>query len=293
MRKILLIAGSWVGYDQIKSSLECAGYWPEMMRIDFMPADPVILPNWFGWADAIVYFAINGGPCMPSAEWIANLGKQRPTAVLVPEASDDVWWRELCETWSRIPDFPLVVNIDGNRNWTGADKWLTTLTPTDWRPFSAAPEKIWKHRAIRLGFPGASNQGIRVEVINSLDDILIWRGNDPGPAPYQAFADFVMECKFLLNIPNQGAASGNHVKGRVIEAGLGNCCLIEYGDSPIAEWFDPWLDYIPAKDCDEVRRILDDIADDEAMQIASNLSKKVRELHSPAVFWETVFGKIG
>lgn len=99
----------------------------------------------------------------------------------------------------------------------------------------------------------------------------------------------------MLNHPDTGTGTSQHVKGRVLEAALAGCILFELRGSPTEQWFIPHVDYLPYDGPDDLIANLDWIAKnpDKAETMARRLQEKVRFEHSPAVFWAAIKARLG
>lgn len=249
--------------------------------------------------DLFVYCGINGGPAKPADADLKALRSIAPTVMICPEASDRTWWWKLCADYERDETFDLIVNIDGNRDWPGSDKGLTLLMPVDPEPWGEPI--LWSNRYVECGFSGGNSNPYRKGMLDSLKDVVTWRGPDPdvdARKTYHGYRDFMKQTKVAFNMCQHGTvphydAHARHVKGRVIEAGLAGCALID-GAGPTADWFTPGVDYLAYANANEAREQIAWLKRDQelAQRMAASLRARVLAEHSPRAFWTQVFSEI-
>ena len=236
--------------------------------------------------DLILYTGRPSGPHKPARDTLKRLRKQSPTVLIVHDATDKDWIPVLKE-YRQHETFTVTVNIDGNDSWSKGPKDFTALTPIDPR-FYPAPVPL-DARPVLFGFAGGYASPSRAKIINYLIEkagLVVPRRNETYGS-YQAFADFMMSCRVVLNVPFSGHDTGNQVKGRVIETGLARACLLEQGDSPAYQWFNrgfvPYQNEIDAAKA--VPMLLESI---KATQLCADKLHEAVKAHAPAHFWKQV-----
>ena len=104
----------------------------------------------------------------------------------------------------------------------------------------------------------------------------------------------MLNTRIMPNFSDTGSFEHHHVKGRVVEAGLAACLLLEPTTSPAKDWFEPGVDYIEyggiADLKETIRRYIDD--PDETEKFGFRLREKVLAEHTPAKFWGRVFERL-
>jgi hypothetical protein len=166
---------------------------------------------------------------------------------------------------------------------------LTLLTPIDPSVFLPFP---WEQRRPNAVMCGGMGHGERGAVMNHLihRGLLDWH---PGPArPYKEFASTMAMHRIALNHPMTGTGERMHVKGRVIEAGLAGCCLLEKAGSPVARWFTPGLHYLAYTDPEDAARMVRDTPSATARKMADTFHHAVLSEHHPIQFWAKVTNKM-
>jgi len=313
--RILWLAASFPGHDTIYRSLKSLNENDiNIVRFDPPRAGNKRIPELVNTIintnrpELIIIVGV-GGDCAPTLEELRWLQDFAPLIYICPEASDKTWWSSLVEKYHDAKCVDLIVNLDGNKDWPYSEEGLTKLTPIDLTPWHI--NKPWLERKYLCG-TWSTRSGIREEMLNQLDDIVVWRGNIPVRSniteeednlrSYELYVEFNSDCKSILNIPWRGGdggvsitqSGGMHVKGRVIEAGLASAVLIEHENAETNQWFIPGEDYITYRDLEDIRDMIGWVEHhpNESQQIAKNLKMKVLQYHSPRVFWNDVFAKI-
>lgn len=222
------------------------------------------------------------GPGEPKDDTLRTVRSLAPLVNLCSDAADKPWHRVL-ELNRQRGLFDLQVSIDGAKE---APVDLATLTPVSPRAFHRLPPPL---RDIRCGFSGTVGRwNARSEIVKALDWFggLTVRRRDKG-GDYSDHADFMLRCKMLLNVSCTGSGNAHHIKGRVIEAGLAGCALLESEGSPIAEWFPPDC-YLIYKDPREAAAMIAELSDQTIAKMASRLSEEVKSRYRPA----QIYGEI-
>lgn len=244
--------------------------------------------------DIVLYIGQNGGPYLASTDTFERIRKHCPTVFLLFDGVDTTWLNLVSE-YRKRDVFTVTVNIDGNDGWEKGPKDFTALTPTD--PRFYRDQKPLLERPIKFGFAGGYASPSRAEVVNYLIEhagLVVPRRNEKYGS-YQAYADFMMSCQIVLNVPFTGSDNSTQVKGRVIEAGLAGCVLLEHESSVTKRWFDMGRDYVPYNNQTHASDIANDLLKAKDMTVkktmtwfSGNLHKSVAE-HSPTIFWNKVF----
>lgn len=301
--KITFLAGYFDAFGTYAESLNgFPEHWVGLRRLDSDLASESNIRNikdFHDRPDIIIYCGLNGGPAKPSDADLKALRSIAPTVMICPEASDRTWWWKLCADYERDETFDLIVNIDGNRDWPGSDKGLTLLMPVDPEPWGEPI--LWTNRYVECGFSGGNSNPYRASMLSSLNDCVTWRGPDPdvdARKTYHGYRDFMKQTKVAFNLCQHGTvphydAHARHVKGRVIEAALGGCALVD-GLGPTSDWFEPGVDYVAYDTAQSARAWINTLKDNpsRAQEMASRLRSRVLSEHSPQAFWGKVFAEI-
>lgn len=243
----------------------------------------------------VIWLGVCGGPyepCPGTFRTLRNHGIK--TIALIPEASHPDWDR-LIQRFHGADSFDLIVNLDGNKNWNDRGKGLTTLAIFDQRPYENVGTISRVHD---VGFCGGSGGPgtMRERLISHLKHVglLTEFPFNETRGTYQSYADFMMSCKIIVNAAGSAGDRSKHVKGRVIEAGLAGCCLLEEAGSPIHEWFsyNCFFTYDSPEDCEKQIRVLLNYHPDGITRRAEALSREVRTKYSPRVLWDQVLANL-
>ena len=261
--------------------------------------------------EMIVYVGACGRCTKPSVGLFATLNeKVAPCVIIISDAADEMspWWKELFE-YDEFGCFRVMVAIDGNKNWPFHERHLTMLTPISpsWFP----NPKRHSQREVKFGFAGNVGRvytlpsGRRVGRKLQLDHMVKWgckiKQRDGTVADsWKALETYKEMCRFMLdtritpNFSETGSFQRRHVKGRVVEAGLAGCLLLEEGPSPTRDWFEPGVDFLEYKSIDEakelVRRYIDD--PDESEKFGLRLRAKILAEHTPEKFWGRIISRL-
>ena len=73
---------------------------------------------------------------------------------------------------------------------------------------------------------------------------------------YKEAAQYMANVRIMPNFAQTGSYERMHVKGRVIEAGLAGCLLLEQADSPTRDWFEAGVDYLPYQSMGQAKEIV-------------------------------------
>jgi hypothetical protein len=224
------------------------------------------------------------GVRVPTPEQLAEVSRISPMVHLCSDAADPPWWDKLSQ-YAQAGSFALQVAIDGVKDTPHVG--MVALTPVDPGQFTPRP---WESRDVPCGFAGGG--GRRTETVRRIRECggtVHWE-NEGGDISYDAYREFLPRCKLVLNDARTGSGEKRHVKGRVIEAGLAGCVLMEPRDSPLRDWFVPGEDFLewgtPEEAADIIKR------GDYDPAIATRFREKVLKGHSSHVFWGQVLGRI-
>lgn len=211
------------------------------------------------------------------------------TIMLCPEASHPDW-DAVIETFRTQESFDLIVNLDGKAFPYG----MTTLAIYDQRPYAKAPIP-WAERKYDVGFCGGvgfigtMRQKLISHFRNVKSCIFMEFPFTERCGTYQDYADFMMNCRVIINSAGSSGDKSKHVKGRVIEAGLAGCALVEEEGSPIDEWFSQGTYELFSHPVQAEMLVLDLLANPERAQVqATKLFLEVREKYSPQKIWAQV-----
>jgi len=251
--------------------------------------------------DLIVYVgACNGN--IPSSKLFAKIKAEVcPTVLFCSDAADTPWW-DILKVYEEAGSFTLQVALDGNKEWPFHDKHLTALTPIDPARFPNPPIPH-KDRKVHFGFAGNINgfamidgekRGRRPLIAEMIQFGLEYRDRDREEVvdSYQKAADFMSQVCMIPNFPSTGSHMRMHVKGRVIEAGLAGCMLMERKNSPTHDWFEPGIDYVEWQEPDDVRQMIERITPEESQIFGWRLREKVMVNHSAEKFWQRILNRI-
>lgn len=259
--------------------------------------------------DLMVYIGSRWGELV-AIENLQRLNAMAPMVHLCSDAADHPWW-DMLEEYEAKRCFALQVAIDGNKRWPlhSHQRGLTALTPFDPRRYPV-PKKH-TDRPIKFGYGGNMGgknaaEGARPEKVSErrkMIDHLRERGmqvrvrEDEGTSQftesYDRYIAFLARCRIMLNLPWSGTQQHMQVKGRVVEAALAGCALLEHKDAPTLDWF-PMEDVIQYKDkwsaTEAVRQHIDHPEETEAMGL--RLREHVLREHGPEAFWGRILERI-
>lgn len=289
---LLVLAAYWEGGEMIPATLKEAGHGYVVHMFDKRRIDDLDIKTAEAF-DAVIYVGVNGGETLPDIETLHRLKDAAPTILICPEASDKTWWHPLLTKYAREDAFDLIVNIDGNPDWPGSDRGITALTPRAVAPWG---EPIpWSNRLINAGFCGGNSHHFRRDMLRDLGPDVLWRGGDPRPGTWPDYVAWTKQCRMVLNMARHGGGHGEHVKGRVIEAGLGGCLVLETRGSSLARWFEAGTDYLEYGSAAEARALIPHVlaAPHEYVDMALRYRAAMIRDHAPGVFWRKVFKMIG
>ena len=246
----------------------------------------------------------------PSIDCFVRLKRTiAPIVHLCSDAADEPWWDELI-AYHKAGAFSVQVAIDGNKNWPLYDTDITALTPID-PSYYPDPPKIHAERSVVFGFAGNIGSvhtmkngkvtGRRPLVAEMITFGLKYRerpkGNfdlKSGSDSYKEAAQYMSDTRIMPNFSQTGSFERMHVKGRVVEAGLAGCLLLEPKGSPTPDWFEPGVDYLQYDDMKQAKQIVSEMRDkpEESQEFGIRLRRKIEENHSPEKFWGKVMERL-
>jgi hypothetical protein len=213
-----------------------------------------------------------------------------PSIHIVGDASDKPWW-----PWLMLYDdkgcFSVQVSIDGSFDTPLATSptGMIKLTPTDPTPFLSLS---WEGKKVFCGMAGGLGHTERKMLVQYLTmaGVLDWRKD----MSFHGMAQFLADCKLVVNSPMNGTGDSVHVKGRVIEAGWAGACLLERNNPCTSHWFDDSL-YLRYRFPNDAREQIEwaRAHDAEIEDMAMRFHGVVKERHHPMVFWQDVLAKAG
>lgn len=241
--------------------------------------------------EVIAYVGTAGGAHMPSVETFRRLQEICPVILMCGDASD-FGWHELLRLYDTERCFDLIVNFDGNRNWPGTQRGLTTLTPIN--PDFYHDRLSFNDRPIELGFAGGGGHyGIRKQIVEALKPFgLKVHDRDETYGSYAEYARFLKNCKITFNIPQSASGNASQVKGRVLEAGLAGTMLFEFANSVTGLWFSPKTHYTFGTG--DIGSMIETIryGKDSLLWVAERLHSEVTEKYSADKIWASIFERI-
>lgn len=247
--------------------------------------------------DIALYISQAGGPYCAGADTFRRIRDMTKSVHLCLDAAD-IGWTELLEDYARKECFSLTVACDGAT--AGPVDWIG-FHPVDPRPYLTA--RTHDLRPIALGTCGGFPYGLRRDVMRFLGDEcgLVIKPREEQYGSYRRYANFLMACRIVPDCAlSAGGPSGlgpyaRTLKTRAIEVGLSGACLVELRGCALNRWADEEIDYATYETADEAVEVTKALLDDprRAAAMAENLSQVVREKMSPAVFFATVFERLG
>lgn len=237
--------------------------------------------------DLIIYSGPAEGKCRPHTETFHIIKAHAKLMNLVCDGACP-GWHPILEEYKRENAFDLICNIDGNANWPQRDSDLTLWGPIDPSYYSAA-DII--NKPIRFGFAGGAGNGERKEYVDYLKvkaGLVVPTRNESWGS-YQEYANFLMSCQMVFNLPATGSGKAKHMKYRVIESGLAKCCLFEERGSEVTKkFFTPGFHFTSFGSKEELAELVNGMDKDFIQAFALAHHQAVREKCSPVKFWGQV-----
>lgn len=253
--------------------------------------------------DVVIYVSAWNGTFVPTNEALLKIKSMAPLVHFLFDGADPPWWPKLQE-FEKLGLFDLTVSIDGSHDWPGGKNWkdgktkisnaITLLTPIS-HQFYPEPTLKFTERPFSIGYAGNVGGFARKGVVERLQfDNMPLTMCVRDSKEYRAYAEFLQNCKIIINVPFTGSATRKHVKGRVVEAALAQACLLEWDNPQIRAWFSPrfeFEEYGSPEHCVDMCKFL--MAQPKRCEeIGRALYERVRVEHSPLEFWAQVFGRV-
>jgi len=277
------IVGGWESFNETPA-------WTRYNEAAAEPDDGHLLPFIKEAApDVAFYIGAAWLPGNPRVEVLRAIREMVPFVHICIDRGDAPWWSKMQE-YRQAGCFSRQVNIDG-ANCPTAD--LVTLVPIDPRPYDRF-RNVGKFR--RAGFAGFLGNTYRGSVINPLIQKGLfelrhrkggYKNND-----YDDFAKWLCETRLTINTAITGTVMRRHVKGRIVEAALAGCCVLEDAEAPTKNWFTPLEDYIPYSSSEEAAVLTRRLSDQQMETVGRNLEAKVRELYSAKKIYEAMIKEL-
>ncbi len=233
--------------------------------------------------DFIVYIGVAEGEYRPQIETLLKLKQMCPTVNFVTDGGCPNYW-PILEQYRDMDIFTLSVNVDGTEIWPKRPNDLTTLHPVPKYYYAKSLQ-----RDIKLGFHGGTGSEDRRTFISELGDSLKVGSRNEAYGQYQDYADFMLRCKYVLNMAKTGSGKRMHVKNRIVETGLAGACLFEPRNSPASQYFIPGYEYLEYETAADIRNLMEM---HDYIPYGERLSKAICERHSAKQFWEKVINAI-
>lgn len=235
--------------------------------------------------DVVIYSGPAEGRCRPLLETFHTIRKSAKIVNLCCDGGCPNW-HPLLETYLKEGCFDLTVNIDGNDQWPGSDKGITSIGPIDASYYSKRYQKT-----IDVGFAGGAGAGERLLATQRLQKEckLVIPERSEVWGTYQSYADFMLSCKRVVNFARTGSGKAWHMKYRVIESGLSSTCLFEQANPITPKYFTPGIDYLEYQDIDH---LVDLVKNADASGYGERLHGTVTSKYSADKFWKLVFDKL-
>jgi len=235
-------------------------------------------------SDLVLYIGAGNGPRTFPPEVLKLLNRDYNFLHICTDGGCPGWW----DTAKAYKEAGIKqVNIDGSFNGPKGLFDLVTLTPPNPKYYKIKP---WEERTIELGFMGGTGSLERSQIINELGDIITVNYNrNEGWGSYQAYAEFMCDCKCVLNMSRTGSnREYHHVKNRVLETAMAQACLFEQDGSPLSKWFDPEKDYFKWQDIEQIRYLDNHLWHSHKKLVAKNLYQEVMAEHNAKIWFDKV-----
>jgi hypothetical protein len=207
----------------------------------FVPPDRALLDSVDAYRpDLVLYTGMADWERTPSPSTFRRIRKQAKIIHLSGDLSDPPY-RPYLDRYAAEDCFDLNVNLDGNRSWERSPMDLTTISPTSPAHYRCRNERPLVERPVAFGFAGGFASPSRAAFIHrwQAECGLVIPPRDERYGSYQAYADFLLDCRLIPNVPFSGSDNSRQVKGRVVETGLARACLLDHVESAARDWFTP------------------------------------------------------
>ncbi len=245
--------------------------------------------------DLVVYVGAlseHHGKPVPHVSTLAKIGAKHLMVHVCFDGAEHYWFHRLQQYYDK-GRFALQVNIDGVRTGPIGDRGLTLLCPVDVYDYDCVPHK---QRPIQCGFSGGLHAG-RPEFIFPLAQrgALVYRPRNEQDE-HANYRSFLAMCRVGFNHATTGGIIGGlHIKARVLECAASGCLVLESKGSPLSNWFVPDEDYLEYDSVDDAEAKIKWTRDNpgQTERMALQLREKIKQDHSPKVFWSQVFERLG
>lgn len=238
--------------------------------------------------DLILMYAFGEGPYCPDPEKIKRIKDKFPIVYMASDGACRGLWPALTR-FRQADCFSAMVNIDGSYNWPDGLIDLVTLSPLDQARYNIYRKPL-RDRGIRLGFQGGEGAvgTPRRDICDELErrGILTRGQRNETWGSNQAYTDFMLECRGVVNFPHTGLGHV-HVKARVLEAGLAGALILEHSDSILRNYFKKDEEYFEWTTIEDIEKILD-IPIQHRQDVAYRGRNKALEYTNPDVWVEKV-----
>lgn len=232
--------------------------------------------------DLVIYMGAAELEKTPPIKTLQSIREKTKLMMICCDASCGQGWGPILDIYHKEGCFDLIVNIDGSDNWVKHGSDYTATTPFDPRYFGDPPP--WEPRPILLGFGGGANANRR-EIIRKIGSIITIHNRSEAYGSYHAYANFMKNCKFVLNMNER-----NTVKGRALETALAGAVLVEQRVSKTNNTFSKWFDesqFILYDNSEDIGELIFDHYD-RAAEMAKAFHNEVKKNHNPTTFWKKV-----
>lgn len=245
--------------------------------------------------ERLIYISVlptHWGGWVPTVQDIADLTGRLPSAHICFDAAEPDW-QPFLAAYKGL--FTLQATIDGVENDLCDFTWLAPISHEGWN----APQ--WSHRRLTAAISCHPHNIKRNSVFARAVDEGLVKVRERG-GKYSDYANFLMQHRVAMNCDLSGSARVKHVKARVLEVALAECLLLEPENSPMANWFEAGVDYLPYSvtykedgtvETDLVAKIEWTFSHArEAEDMARRLHHKVLRDYKPEKFWAQIFERI-
>lgn len=212
---------------------------------------------------------------------LRSLNSIAPLIHLCTDGGDEPW-----HPWLRRYASEGVFTLQANCDGCDAPECITTLTPFNDRCYDPIP---WDQRDIRFGIVcsivGHGQRQTFIDAMRSNYGLHVHETN--ASLSYSEFAQSMCRMKIIFNHGMRGSNQGQHLKGRVIEAGWAGSALFDHVDSPTSRWFEPGVEYFTYSSVEDVGRLLQ-MPDDVLRESAAKLHYRVNRDYAPPVIWNQI-----
>jgi glycosyl transferase family 1 len=240
--------------------------------------------------DVVLYIATSGGPLLAQTETFELIGKMAPVINLCFDGGHPGFW-PLLETYKDRKTFWRTINMDGRPTWPHGENDYATLPPVD-PAFYGDPPRL-ETRPINVGFCGGYPDGFRKEVVEHLcrEVGMVVKPRNEKYGTYQAYADFLLKCKIVINPAVSAADLAKVVKARVLETAFGGAVLLEQSGSPTNLYFNDKTSYVTFDTVQDAAAQIESLLTTPRLmqEMATALHEAALARFSPVNFWTKAF----